>query len=34
MNINPEMLAGFVTPFVLFVCWKLIQRIHVSLKEL
>jgi uncharacterized membrane-anchored protein len=34
MNINPEMLAGFVTPFVLFVSWKLIQRIHVSLKEL
>mgnify|MGYP000197359789 FL=1 len=34
VNINPEMLAGFSTPIVLFVSWKLIQRIHRSLKEL
>lgn len=34
LNINPEMLAGFSTPIVLFVSWKLIQRIHRSLKEL
>lgn len=34
ININPEMLAGFSTPVVLFVSWKLIQRIHRSLKEL
>lgn len=34
VNINPEMLAGFSTPVVLFVSWKLIQRIHRSLKEL
>jgi uncharacterized membrane-anchored protein len=34
VNINPEMLAGFSTPFVLFISWKLIQRIHRSLKEL
>ncbi len=34
VNINPEMLAGFSTPVVLFVSWQLIQRIHRSLKEL
>ena len=34
MNINPEMLAGFSTPVVLFVSWKLIQRIHRNLKNL
>ncbi len=34
VNINPEMLAGFSTPVVLFVSWKLIQRIHRNLKEL
>ena len=34
VNIKPEMLAGFSTPVVLFVSWKLIQRIHRSLKEL
>ena len=34
VNINPEMLAGFSTPVVLFVSWKLIQRIHRKLKDL
>ena len=34
LNINPEMLAGFSTPVVLFVSWKLIQRIHRSLQQL
>jgi hypothetical protein len=34
VNINPEMLAGFSTPIVLFVSWKLIQRIHLRLKDL
>lgn len=34
LNINPEMLAGFSTPVVLFVSWKLVQRIHRNLKNL
>ena len=34
LNINPEMLAGFSTPVVLFVSWKLIPRIHRNLKKL
>ena len=34
LNINPEMLAGFSTPLVLLVCWRMIQHIHRSLKEL
>ena len=34
LNINPEMLAGFSTPLVLLVCWRMIQRIHQSLKDL
>ncbi len=33
-NLNPEILAGLVTPVVLFVSWKMIQRIHQSLKEM
>jgi uncharacterized membrane-anchored protein len=34
LNINPEMLAGFSTPLVLLVCWRMIQRIHQSLKDI
>jgi uncharacterized membrane-anchored protein len=34
LNINPELLAGLVTPLVLFVSWKFIQRVHTSLKDL
>lgn len=33
LNINPELLAGFCTPVVLFVSWKTVQHIHVRLKE-
>jgi hypothetical protein len=33
LNINPELLAGFCTPVVLFVCWKTVQNIHVRLKD-
>jgi uncharacterized membrane-anchored protein len=31
VNISPEMLAGFSTPIVLFVCWRMVQKIHRSL---
>ena len=34
LNLNPEMLAGFSTPIILFFCWRMIQRIHQSLNEL
>lgn len=34
LKLDPEMLAGFSTPFVLWVSWQMIQRIHKSLKEL
>jgi uncharacterized membrane-anchored protein len=33
LNINPELLAGFCTPVVLFISWKTIQHIHVRLKD-
>jgi len=33
LPINPEMLAGFCTPVVLFISWKTIQHIHVRLKD-
>jgi uncharacterized membrane-anchored protein len=32
-NINPELIAGFCTPVVLFISWRTIQRIHVGLRE-
>lgn len=34
LNINPELLAGVSTPFVLFLCWRMIQKIHQGLKDL
>jgi uncharacterized membrane-anchored protein len=34
LNINPEMLAGFSTPLILWVCWRMVQRIHASLNDL
>jgi uncharacterized membrane-anchored protein len=33
LNINPELLAGFCTPVVLFVCWRTVQNIHGRLKD-
>ena len=33
VNISPEMLAGFSTPVVLFVCWRMVQKIHRSLQD-
>jgi uncharacterized membrane-anchored protein len=33
LNINPELLAGFCTPIVLFASWRTIQHIHVRLKN-
>ncbi len=33
LNINPELLAGFCTPVVLFFSWRTIQHIHVRLKN-
>lgn len=34
LNVSPEMLAGFSTPVVLFICWRVIQKIHRSLKDI
>jgi uncharacterized membrane-anchored protein len=34
VNLNPEIVAGFSTPFILMACWRMIQRIHQGLKEL
>jgi uncharacterized membrane-anchored protein len=34
LNISPEMLAGFSTPVVLFLCWRMVQKIHRSLREI
>ena len=34
VNLNPEIVAGFSTPFILLTCWRMIQRIHQGLKEL
>ncbi len=34
VNVSPEILAGFSTPVVLFVCWRVIQKIHRSLKDI
>jgi uncharacterized membrane-anchored protein len=34
VNLNPEIVAGFSTPFILLACWRMIQRIHQGLKEL
>ena len=33
LNINPELLAGFCTPVVLFMSWRTIQHIHLRLKD-
>jgi uncharacterized membrane-anchored protein len=33
VNVSPEMLAGFSTPIVLFVCWRMVQKIHRSLQS-
>jgi uncharacterized membrane-anchored protein len=33
VNVSPEMLAGFSTPVVLFVCWRMVQKIHRSLQD-
>jgi uncharacterized membrane-anchored protein len=33
LNVSPEMLAGFSTPVVLFVCWRMVQKIHRSLRH-
>ena len=33
LNINPELLAGFCTPVVLFIAWRTIQHIHLRLKD-
>jgi len=32
--VNPEILAGFSTPVVLFFSWRMIQKIHQGLKDL
>jgi hypothetical protein len=32
-QINPELIAGLCTPFVLFFSWKTIQNIHLRLKD-
>jgi uncharacterized membrane-anchored protein len=34
VNVNPEILAGFSTPVVLFFSWRMIQKIHQGLKDL
>jgi uncharacterized membrane-anchored protein len=31
LNVHPDMLAGFSTPLILFVSWRMVQRIHRSL---
>jgi uncharacterized membrane-anchored protein len=33
VKISTEMLAGFSTPIVLFVCWRMVQKIHRSLQN-
>ena len=33
LNVSPEILAGFSTPVVLFVCWRMVQKIHRSLQD-
>jgi len=33
VNLSPEMLAGFSTPLVLFLCWRMVQKIHRSLND-
>lgn len=33
LNLSPDMLAGFSTPVVLFVCWRMVQKIHRSLRD-
>jgi uncharacterized membrane-anchored protein len=33
LSINPELLAGFCTPVVLFFAWRTIQHIHLRLKD-
>ena len=33
-NVSPEMLAGFSTPLVLFLCWRMVQKIHRSLQDI
>jgi uncharacterized membrane-anchored protein len=33
INLSPDMLAGFSTPVVLFVCWRMVQKIHRSLRD-
>lgn len=33
LNVNPELLAGFCTPVVLFFSWRTIQHIHLRLKD-
>jgi uncharacterized membrane-anchored protein len=33
VNVSPEMLAGFSTPVVLLVCWRMVQKIHRSLQD-
>lgn len=33
LNVSPDMLAGFSTPVVIFVCWRMVQKIHRSLRD-
>ena len=33
LNLSPDVLAGFSTPVVLFVCWRVVQKIHRSLRD-
>jgi hypothetical protein len=33
VNVSPDILAGFSTPVVLFVCWRMVQKIHRSLQS-
>lgn len=33
LNLSPEMVAGFSTPFVLLICWRVVQKIHRSLRD-
>jgi len=33
LNVSPDMLAGFSTPLVLWVSWRMVQKIHRSLQD-
>jgi uncharacterized membrane-anchored protein len=31
VNLSPDLVAGFSTPFVVLICWRMVQKIHRSL---